>query len=115
MTLEEIVAKVTEALTALGTTPDEVAENLRREIGKTAGTGIHDCPIATYINKLIGGSESGFTACVSYEQWSLHGGSGEGNDLPTAVRQFIGKYDGRLYPFLNRFADEPEEPSPDTV
>ncbi len=92
--------RVYKKLEKLGNTPDEIAENLRKENIKGSAMSPSSCPIATYLNT----HSKTYNFSVGLTSFSIKDQNFHiiqaANAVPAAVREFVSKFDNGYYPDL---------------
>lgn len=98
---ENAVSRITEALSLLGNSEDEVAQSLRA-LEITGGNRCISCPIYNYLFDKFGPLKVAFDfeeESTWYDLVSMRRYSSSNPILPL-IQRFIAKYDNGCYPFL---------------
>lgn len=89
---------IKELIDELPGTPDEIAAHLLSLGIKGVKEDAHQCPIASYLIFLLGGSPTDFMVCRTCAHW--YDDRYHDLKLPPPVRSFITKFDLGHYPDL---------------
>jgi hypothetical protein len=95
---------ISQLLTGLGGTPDEVASALSREGVRGIPRDVKECAIARYVNAIISADKRVGRIVVGTTGLSLRGphwwSSSTVMEMPVAIQQFVRAFDRDRYPFL---------------
>jgi hypothetical protein len=95
---------ISQLLTGLGSTPDEVASSLASEGVRGLPRDVKECAVARYVNAIISADKRVGRIVVGTTGLSLRGphwwSSSTVMEMPVAIQQFVRAFDRDRYPFL---------------